>query len=95
MIYVYKTLQCIKIKFIFYFIFSFTLLLFYWYFVSTFCAVYENTQVIFIKDVMTSFGLNLLYPLLTLLIFTTFRVVPLRCNKKIKTCELIYKLGVF
>ena len=95
LIYVYKTLQCIKIKFIFYFIFSFTLLLFYWYFVSTFCAVYENTQVIFIKDVMTSFGLNLLYPLLTLLIFTIFRVVPLRCNKKIKTCELIYKLGVF
>jgi uncharacterized BrkB/YihY/UPF0761 family membrane protein len=88
-------LKCIKIKLVSFFIFTFIIFILYWYIVSTFCAVYENTQVIFIKDVMTSFGLNLLYPLLTLLIFTIFRVIPLRCNKKIKTCELIYKLGVF
>ena len=53
----------IRIKIAFYLIFSFSLLLFYWYFVSTFCAVYKNTQITFIKDSLTRFSLKFVYPL--------------------------------
>ena len=95
MIKIYETLKCIKIKFIIYFIFSFSFLIFYWYFVATFCAVYENTQVIFIEDTLTSFALNLFYPLFKYIFFTLCRIISLRCNKNSKSCNFFYKLGVF
>ena len=95
LIYVSEVLNRIKIKFICYFVFSFSFMIFYWYFVSTFCAVYENTQIIFIKDVFTSFGLNLLYPFLQYMFFTLCRVIALKCKINSRICNLIYKLGVF
>ena len=93
--YISAKLDRIKLKFILYFIFSFGLLLFYWYFVATFCAVYENTQVIFIKNTFTSFSLNLLYPFLKFIAFTLFRVISLRFGKDNAACKILYKLGVF
>ena len=95
LIYVSEVLNRIKIKFICYFVFSFSFMIFYWYFVSTFCAVYENTQIIFIKDVFTSFGLNLLYPFLQYMFFTLCRVIALKCKRNSRICNFIYKLGVF
>ena len=88
-------LDRIKMKFILYFIFSFGLLLFYWYFVATFCAVYENTQIIFIKETFTSFSLNLLYPFFKFIAFTLFRVISLRFGKDNTACKILYKLGVY
>ena len=88
-------LNCIKIKFIIYFIFSFGLLILYWYFVSSFCAVYENTQIIFIEDSLTGFALSLAYPLLKYILFTMCRLIPLRCNQKNNCCKLLYKIGMF
>ena len=52
-----KVEKCIKIKFIIFFIFSLLLMLFFWYFISSFCAVYNNTQIALIKDSMISFCL--------------------------------------
>ena len=95
LIYIYELLQCIKIKFILYFIFSFVFLLFYWYFVATFCIVYRNTQIIFIKDSFISFGLNLVYPFLKFILFTLCRVISLKCGKNSTFCNFLYKLGTF
>ena len=81
-----------NIFFLFFACFTFLLLLGYWYFIATFCAVYENTQIIFIKDSITSFALNLFYPLLKYLFFTFCRVISLKDRTK-KNCNLMYKLG--
>jgi hypothetical protein len=86
-----KILKLIKIKLLIYFIISFILFLFYWYFVSAFCGVYTNTQIIFIKDSSTSFCLGLLYPFLIQLFFTLIRLYSLRGKSKCK--NLLYKFS--
>ena len=42
-------------RFILFFILSFLLLLFFWYYVSCFCAVFKNTQIHLIKNVLIGF----------------------------------------
>ena len=47
-------------KIVGFFVFTFLLLLFYWYFISAFCAVYQNTQIIFLRDSGISFITDLI-----------------------------------
>ena len=41
-----KILKCIKLKLIIFFCFTFLFFPFYWYIVTAFCVVYQNTQII-------------------------------------------------
>ena len=59
-------------------------MIFFWYFVSIFCAIYENTQIILFKDFAFSLLLSLLYPFLLYLVPTILRIISLRSKKKIK-----------
>ena len=81
-----KIINCIKIKFIIFFILSFILGFIFWYFISCFCAVYKNTQIILIKNTLMSFGLSMLYPFGLNLIPGIFRIPSLRAEKKDKKC---------
>ena len=84
-----KIFQKIKIKLIVYFVITFIFFLFYWYLISSFCAVYNNTQIIYLKDFITSFCLGLLYPFLIQLCFAFLRIFSLRKNNKLRS--LLYK----
>ena len=86
-----KIKRCLIIKFIIYFILNSLLLLFFWYFISCFCAVYRNTQMILIKDTLISFGLSMLYPLGLNLLPGILRIPSLRAKEKDKKC--LYKLS--
>ena len=77
-----KTMKILSYKFIAFFIVSFIFLLFFWYYLSCFCAVYENTQIHLIKDTIISFGLNMIYPLFIYLIPGIFRIISLRNKNK-------------
>ena len=57
-------------------------MLFFWYFISCFCAVYNNTQGILITDTLISFGLSMLYPFGLNLLPGLFRIPALRAPKK-------------
>ena len=58
-----KTIEkSLKIKFLLYFIISTLLMLFFWYFISCFCSVYKNTQIVLIKDTLLSYILSMVYP---------------------------------
>ena len=76
--------KCLNIKLALFFIISFLLMLFFWYYISTFCAVYQNTQTILIGDTLLSFGLSMIYPFGLNLLPATFRITALR--KKGKKC---------
>ena len=78
-------------KFILFFIISFIFQLFFWYYISLFCAVYENTQIHLIKDTLISFGLGMVYPLGIYLIPGIFRILSLKTNKR----EAMYKFSKF
>ena len=88
-----KIEKCIYIKFVVFFFLSVFLMLFFWYFISCFCAVYNNTQIILIKDSLISFGLSMLYPFGLNLIPGLFRIPALRAEKKDKKC--LYKASQY
>ena len=81
----------LKIKFICFFLFSFILFILFWYYISCFCAVYKNTQLILIKDTLISFGFSLLYPFIIYLIASIIRIFTL--NKPEKFLGFFYKIS--
>ena len=81
--------MCVKIKLAIFFIISFIFMVFFWYFISCFCAVYKNTQIILIKDTLISFALSMSYPFGLNLLPGMFRIPALRASKKDKKC--LYK----
>jgi len=72
-----------------YFIIGFTFLIFFWYFISAFCAVYKNTQIIYLKNCSISFCISMLYPFFLMLIPGLFRMPSLRSGKN----RILYKIG--
>ena len=87
-----KMIKCIKIKVIAFYASSFILFLFYWYLISAFCAVYDNTQRIFLTDSITSFIMGLLYPFGIYLVPTGLRILSLKLGKK-KNLKILYSLS--
>ena len=83
--------NCLKIKYAIFFIICYILLFFFWYFISCFCGVYENTQIVLITDTLISFGLSLVYPFGLYLLPGIFRIPALRAKKKDKKC--LYKFS--
>ena len=80
----FEIIKCIKRKLIIFKIFTFLLFLFYWYFISAFCAVYPNTQKIFIRDSLSSFLTSMIDPFIIYGITTMLRIISLSgcCKKK-------------
>ena len=81
-----KIKTCLYLKLYIFFILSFIFMIFFWYFISCFCAVYKNTQIILIKDTLISFALSMLYPFGLNLFPGFFRFPALRAPKKDKKC---------
>ena len=75
-------LNVIKIKFIFFHIMDFLLLFIFWFYLSCFCAVYKNTQIYLIKDVLLSFGMSFIYPFFISLVPSILRKCALYSEKK-------------
>ena len=88
---VFKILRCIEFKLINFYIFIFLLFIFYWYLVSAFCAVYKNTQIIFLKDALSSFILGIFLPFIIYLFPTTLRIISLKTKKH--NLECLFKLS--
>ena len=90
--YILKTNQkYLSIKFILFIIVSNVLLLLFWIFISSFCAVYINSQLSLIKDTIFSFILSMLYPFWLNLFPGLLRIAALKAEKKNK--EFIYQLS--
>ena len=83
--------KCINIKLIIFFVFNLIMFSFYWYSVASFCAVYRNSQTIFLKDTFTSFSLGIAFSLIIYLIPSALR--KLAINKKKMRLKFVYKLS--
>jgi hypothetical protein len=84
-----KLNKLLNIKFNIFYIISFLLLIFFWYFISAFCAVYNNTQKILFQNTFSSFILSLVYPFGLNLIPGLFRIPALKAKSKNKKCMYI------
>ena len=72
-------LQC-KIKA--YIVISILIMFFFWYYVSAFCAVYQNSQISWLSSTFLSFGLSILTPFITIFCAAFSRVIGLRKKSK-------------
>ena len=87
-------LKCISKKCIAFFILCYFFNLIFWYYLACFCAVYTNTQIHLVKEVLSSFAISLVTPFFVCLLPGVFRVRALddkRKNKKI----CLYKFSKF
>ncbi len=74
--------RSIKIKYILFFCLSILFLLFFWYYLSSFGAVYKNTQIYLIKNILISFGLSFIFPLIINLLPCFLRIYALKSHKR-------------
>ena len=77
-----RVLRCLIIKYISYFSLSILFLSFFWYYISSFGAVFQNSQVYLIKNTFISFSLGLIYPFLIYLLPGIFRRISLRSKNR-------------
>ena len=85
-------LDLMKRKLITFFIFTFLLFLFHWYFISAFCAVYQNTQIIYLRDSAISILTSLIDPFFIYGLTCLLRAISLSpCVKKKLSC--VYKVS--
>ena len=89
---IFRILRCIKIKLMGFYLFTFIFFAFYWYLITAFCAVYQNTQIIFIKDSISSFLVGLLYPFILYIFPALLRIIAL-CDRDKKRLKMIYSLS--
>ena len=88
---IFDIIKCTRKKIIIFFVLTFLIFLFYWYLVTAFCAVYENTQIVYIKDSLLSFVTGIFIPLIIYLFPSLFRFISLRC--KCCDCKFMYSLS--
>ena len=87
-----KIIDKINRKIIWFYVITFIFFLFNWYFISAFCAVYQNTQIIFLRDTGLSILTSFLDPFFIYGVTTLFRYISLlKCCKKKLSC--LYKLS--
>ena len=93
-----KIIKCINIKYSIFFVLNLILLLLFWYYLTCFNAIYQNTQIYLIKNTFISFGLSLIYPFIINIFPGILRVYSLKIennkiNKKSKNNKQQKKKG--
>jgi hypothetical protein len=81
----------INIKFAIFFVVNFILLIFFWYYLTCFNAVYNNTQIYLIENTGISFCISLFFPVVYNIIPTIFRL----CSLSSKNSECLYNVSKF
>ena len=86
-----KKLKCLKIKFAIFFILNFILLVLFWYYLTCFNAIYQNTQVYLIENTFISFAFSLFYPFIINIIPMMIRMCSIHSPNKDQ--KYFYKLS--
>jgi hypothetical protein len=79
-----ERIKCIlKVKYILFFSLGFLFLLFFWYYLSSFGSVYQNTQLFVIKNSLISFAFSVLYLFVINLIPGILRIYSLKESNRV------------
>ena len=77
-----KVNKCLVIKYILFFVCGIIFLFFIWYFLSSFGAVYQNTQIYLVKNTLISFAFELIYPFVINILTGILRILSLKGKNK-------------
>ena len=86
----YEIKRKIICKYILFYIISIAILSFFWYYLSSFGAVYQNTQIHLVLNTIISFSISLVYPFIINIIPVIIRINSLR-----KKNMCMYKISRF
>ena len=78
-----------NIKFIIFFVLNLIILILFWFYLTCWNAIYQNTKVYLIKNTFISFGISLVYPFLINIFPVILRMNALKNNKK----QYLYKVS--
>ena len=87
-----KVKRCLFIKYICFFVLGLVFLIFFWYYLSSFCAVYQNSQKYPFINTIISVTIALIYPFLINLIPGFLRIPSLKNKKKWECLYIISKI---
>ena len=59
-----KVKRCLMIKYILFYVIGGAFLVLFWFYLSSFCAVYQNTQIFLIINTFISLLISIIYPLI-------------------------------
>ena len=82
-----KVKRTLIIKYIIFFVAGIIFLIFFWYYLSSFGAVFQNSQIYLVKKTLMSFLISLIYPFVINLLPGFLRMPSLKNNSK----ECLYK----
>jgi hypothetical protein len=88
-----KEKRNLVIKYTIFFILGIIFLVFFWMLLSSFGAVYQNTQIFIFKNALISFSMSLCFPFIIIIFPSIFRICAL--NSKEKNNEYMFKLSKF
>ena len=77
-----KVRRCLIIKYIIFYILGFLFLILFWYYLSSFCAVYQNSQIFLFLNTFVSFCISLIYPFFINIFPGFFRIYSLKNQNK-------------
>ena len=77
-----KILKYMIIKFGIFFALNLIILVAFWYYLTCWNAIYENTQIYLIKNTFISFAISLIYPFVINIIPTILRIQSLKKSKR-------------
>ena len=77
-----KLKSFLSFKYICFFILSFLFLILFWYYLSSFCAVFKNSQICLIKNTIICLSISFIYPFVINLLPCTFRIISLRSKDR-------------
>ena len=86
-----KEIKYSNYKYIIIFLLMYILLIISWYYLSAFCAVYKNSQLYLLENVLICYAIFLIYPFILYLLPGFLRISSLSHNKK--SSELIYNIS--
>ena len=82
-----KARRSLIIKYILFYVIGTVFLALFWYYLSSFCAVYQNTQIFLIINTFISLGISFLYPCIINILPSILRKISLKNTNK----EYLYK----
>ena len=84
-----KEKKRIILKYIIFFCLGLIFLLFFWYYLSSFGAVYQNTQIYIIKNTSICLAISISYPFIINILPAAFRISALSGKKR----KCMYKIS--
>ena len=87
-----KSKTCLKIKYFIFFLLGLVFLLIFWYVMSSFGAVYQNTQIYIFENALISFAISLIYPFFINIFPCIFRIPAIYSKNKNRGC--MYNFGL-